>query len=206
VSASSVIEWCNKLPTILKEYKKDDWFNADETNVFFRAPPTRSIVRDGEPCRGLKKKKERITVLFCCSATGQKLPPLVIGRYKKPRCFRNNDPSGLGIRYEANRKAWMTRDIFSNWLLSLNNRFISEKRNILLFLDNCTAHPAVTLSNIKLVFLPPNTTSNLQPLDMGIIRAVKMGYRRKLLSYVANFMDEPSNAESIFSKVRSINK
>ncbi|KAI0242354.1 hypothetical protein LSAT2_013946 [Lamellibrachia satsuma] len=40
-----------------------------------------------------------------------------------------------------------------------------QKRNILMFVDNCGAHPDVKLSNIKLVFLPPNTTSRLQPCD-----------------------------------------
>ena len=50
--------------------------------------------------------------------------------------------------------------------------------HILLYIDNCTAHPKVHLSNIKLIFLPPNTTSQLQPLDAGIIQAVKMIYRK----------------------------
>ena len=32
-----------------------------------------------------------------------------------------------------------------------------------MFVDNCSAHPDVQLSHVKLVFLPLNTTSKLQP-------------------------------------------
>ena len=47
-----------------------------------------------------------------------------------------------------------------------------------LVLDNATCHPAdIVLSNIKLVFLPPNTTSHTQPMDKGIIANFKRHYR-----------------------------
>ena len=46
-------------------------------------------------------------------------------------------------------------------------------------LDNCPAHPYIQdLVNIRLVFLPPNTTPLSQPIDAGIIRAVKHHYRK----------------------------
>ena len=41
-------------------------------------------------------------------------------------------------------------------------------------MDNVPCHPVdIILSNIRLQYFPPNTTSVLQPLDQGIIRAFK---------------------------------
>lgn len=53
--------------------------------------------------------------------------------------------------------------------------------------DNCPAHPAVTnLKCIKLVFLPPNVTSVVQPMDQGVIR-LKSHYRRvQVLKLIQN--------------------
>lgn len=58
---------------------------------------------------------------------------------------------------------------------------------IILMVDNCTAHCKMTLNNIKLVFLPPNTTSVLQPMDQGVIKCLKGYYRKK--------KDIPTSAE-----------
>jgi hypothetical protein len=50
-----------------------------------------------------------------------------------------------------------------------------EKRKFLLFVDNATSHPKdLKLKNIKIVFLPPNTTSIRQPLDQDIIKNFKI--------------------------------
>jgi hypothetical protein len=40
------------------------------------------------------------------------------------------------------------------------------------------------LRNMTLVFLPPNVTSIVQPLDQGIIASFKIQYKRKLLQWV----------------------
>ena len=37
------------------------------------------------------------------------------------------------------------------------------------------------LSNMTLVFLPPNVTNIFQPLDQGIIASFKIEYKKKLL-------------------------
>ncbi len=41
-------------------------------------------------------------------------------------------------------------------------------------IDNCSAHKPAEMSNVMLIFLPPNMTSVIQPLDAGIIRAFKV--------------------------------
>jgi hypothetical protein len=65
-----------------------------------------------------------------------------------------------------------------------------EKRKILLFVDNATSHPKdLKLKNIKIVFLPPNTTSICQPLDQGIIKNFKTWYRALILKHILARMD-----------------
>lgn len=46
--------------------------------------------------------------------------------------------------------------------------------------------------NTLLVFLPPNTTSKLQPNNVGIIQAIKIHNRKLLLQYVLLYSNEAS--------------
>ena len=98
-------------------------------------------------------------MLVCANMTGsQKLPLLVIGKFARPRCFKN--VRTFSVEYESNAKAWMVSDLFSSWLLKLDKRFQHEHRRVAMVLDNCPAHPNMqqALKAVRLVFLPPNTT------------------------------------------------
>ncbi len=108
-----------------------------------------------------------------------KLKPLVINKAWKPHAFTQKrvNINQLPVEYHANKKAWMTSDIFMTWLYKLDRMFGRQKRKIALVIDNCPSHPKVKLENIKLVFLPPNTTSRTQPMDQGIIQNFKCHYR-----------------------------
>jgi hypothetical protein len=46
------------------------------------------------------------------------------------------------------------------------------------------------LSNMTLVFLPPNVTSVVQPLDQGTIASFKIQYKKKLLRWVLSQQDD----------------
>ncbi|GBM14963.1 hypothetical protein AVEN_116606-1 [Araneus ventricosus] len=66
-----------------------------------------------------------------------------------------------------------------------------EKRTIVLFIDNCTSHSLILDMNaLKEVFLPPNTISNLQPLDQRIIKSFKVFYRKELAKKVVDSNDD----------------
>ena len=64
-----------------------------------------------------------------------------------------------------------------------------------LLLDNCAAHKIENngLQFIELVFLPPNTTSYIQPLDQGIIKNFKHYYRRQMLQKIVLTIDADEN-------------
>ena len=60
---------------------------------------------------------------------------------------------------------------------------------ILLLLDNAPAHPSTeTLTSadgrVTTCFLPPNSTSILQPMDQGILEAFKRRYKKQLLRHI----------------------
>ena len=73
-----------------------------------------------------------------------------------------------------------------------------------MFLDNALVHPEGLqgkYSNIKVVFLPKNTTSRLQPLDAGIIKNFKVKYRKKLLRHVISRIKNDLSASDIAKEV-----
>ena len=66
----------------------------------------------------------------------------------------------------------------------------SETKKILLLADSCSAHCKNTkVVNITLRFLPPNTTSIIEPMDMGIIQNLETYYRSKLNSRIITALD-----------------
>lgn len=168
------------LPETLKKYAAEDVLNCDECGLFYLLAPDKTLAFKGEQVHGGKRSKERITVLNTCSMTGEKFPLLVIGKFLRPRCFKN--VKKLPVNYRANTKAWMTGDLFREYLQSLNESCKRKNRKVALILDRCTAHPHVDLSNVELIFLPANTTSKTQPLDAGIIHSMKCQYRKLFIN------------------------
>lgn len=174
-------------------------YNADETGLLWKCLPTTTLVGGNEnSAPGFKHNKERVTVLVCANAAGtHRVKLTVIGKYAKPRCFKNI--AHLPVDYRAQSNAWMTAEIFLAWF---NNVFVPsvkenlrEKRmpedsKVVLLLDNCRAHPLaqeLKKGNISALFLPPNVTSLIQPMDQGVIQNMKMLYRRDFMRQLTNY-------------------
>ena len=154
--------------------------------------------------QGQEKSKQRITVAFIVTATGIKETPVVIWKSKKLRCFGKMHKSDLPVKYLDQKKAWMTGEILATILMELNQQLLACNRSVLLIMDNAGCHPdnlKVKLTNMRVIFLPPNTTSKLQPLDLGIIQNFKVHYRRLFLRHVLARIDECGTASDVTKSV-----
>jgi len=204
VECATVDSWKERLPEIVQGHKKDDIWNMDEMGLFWRTLPDKGFGQKSKQCKGGKKTKQRLTVAFFVNATGKKEKPIVIWKSENPRCLRRFDKSLLPVTYFSQPKAWMTGDIMEAILSKLNRQMISTNHKILLFLDNAGCHPEELpdkFSNIQICFLPANTTSILQPLDLGIIKNFKLHYRRHFLRYVISKIDECDKASDVVNSV-----
>jgi hypothetical protein len=164
----------------LREYGPDNVFNLDEFALFFKATPDKTMELKGKSCADGKFSKERLSVLAGANMTGkEKTPLLIIGKSLHPRCFKG--VRTLPTKYTANKRAWMTSQLFEKELIEWDHELQEENRQILVVVDNCPSHPKdlnTKLKNINLQFLPPNLTSLIQPMDAGIIRNTKYHYRK----------------------------
>ncbi|XP_054737977.1 jerky protein homolog-like [Anastrepha obliqua] len=196
-----------------QELSPEQVYNMDETGLNIRMLPETTFLGSHEQsASGFKKNKERITVAFCSNAAGtHKIPLFVIGKSAKPRAFKNLNPSSLPVYYKSQKSAWMNSDLFKEWF---NLEFVSKVKKHLksvnlsikaiLVLDNAPTHPHdCAVDDIKLVYLPPNVTSLVQPMDQGVIESLKRRYRRKLVSEILQRSE--SEDKGLLQVIKKIN-
>ena len=187
------------LRATIRSYAPRDVFNMDETGLFYCLAPDRTIA--SRQMEGMKKDKTRVSVALCANSDGtEKEKLMIIGHSAKPRAFNKKTGQQLGFYYRFNQKAWMTALLFQEWLLNFDSRMRGQQRQVLLLLDNAPTHMIknLTLSSVKVMFLPPNTTSRIQPMDAGIIAAFKKRYRSL---HIAHAIDRDAGGEKSIYKV-----
>ncbi|KAK8762030.1 hypothetical protein V5799_026703 [Amblyomma americanum] len=81
VDAETCATWrSGALQQYLESYSAQDIFNADETALFYKLQPDRTVTFKRDSCAGGKRSKERITVLVAANMTGtEKVPLFVVG-------------------------------------------------------------------------------------------------------------------------------
>ena len=155
------------LLTILENYELKDIWNCDELGLFYRQLPNKTLVNMARPLpEGREQRKEGVTVLLCGSATGGRFMPLVIGPSKNPPAsvqngVRDGKTEAFEIAFRNQAKAWMTQQIFNDYLSKLNDKMAKDNRKIAMILDNFQGH-------IKLVNSPTHACISwlLIPLHM----------------------------------------
>lgn len=112
----------------------------------------------------------------------------------------------MPVTYVSNAKAWMTRALFSDWLMQLDEDMVQQNRKICLLLDNCSAHHGdVQLSNVELEYFPAHCTSLIQPLDQGVINSVKCAYRKRIIQRILlNMQHERDTKIDVFMAIEML--
>ncbi|KFD60475.1 hypothetical protein M514_27355, partial [Trichuris suis] len=150
---------------------------------------------------GYKTPKDRLTLLLGGNASGElKLKPLLVYHSENPRALKNIDKASLPVVWKSNPKAWITMPMFQQWFMQ---DFVPHVRTYCEshppFLDEC--HP-----NVKVVYLPPNTTSLIQPMDQGVIAAFEKYYLRRTLQEAVRATEDGKTTLTVFWKKYSIYK
>lgn len=192
----------------------DQIFNCDETGLNYKMLPEKTLAAKAEAAApGYKHSKDRVTILACSNATANlKMELLMIGKSKNPRIFKTISKSALPVKYCNQKSAWMNSEIFKTWFFDdfvrSTEKFLMENnypRKAILLLDNAPTHPdesELISGDIRAIFLPPNATAICQPMDQGVLEALKRNYRRILLSSLIEEIDEGRN---VVEKLKKIN-
>lgn len=94
-------EYPEKLTKIIEDggLLLDQVFNTDETGLFWKKMPDRTYIAKSEKrTSGFKASKDRITLLLCSNASGDRmLKPLVVNRFLRPRALKGKDIQQLPV-------------------------------------------------------------------------------------------------------------
>ena len=188
VDQTSVGAYFDQLEETMRNVPGDNVYNYDETNITDE-PGAKTIV-----CRrGLKRverkiqhSKAAISIMYCGSATGIFLPPMVV--YKAKNCYAEwMTGAPRGTIFDNTTSGWFDARCFERWFRDI---FLVHTRNQpgrkVLIGDNLASHFTAPViqgcidNDIHFVCLVPNATHLLQPLDVSVFRPLKISWRNIL--------------------------
>ena len=166
-------------------------FNFDETN--FTDDPGKQwvVVRRGRKRteKVQEHSKTSISVMWCGSADGTMLPPMVV--YKAQNLYEGWCEGGpVGAVYDNSESGWFDSRTFQVWFYKIFLPHVETLEGVKVITgDNLASHfnPTVVQEcldkNIKFVMLHPNSTDKMQVLDVTVFRPMKGDWRDVLKEY-----------------------
>jgi len=149
------------------------------------------------------REKQRVTAIFGIDYYNAiKIKPTIILKGKTNRSLKGiPEYDDCNIAFQTN--AWCNGQIFNSFLSQL-----PKDKKILIICDNFRGHYTDDVINfikneyplINYVLLPKNTTSLLQPLDVGINKPVKNYIKNKYISWL---IDQYEKSGSILNLNKS---
>lgn len=157
-------------------------FNMDESGLQLNSRPGHVLAKKGSKAVSTvtsTEKGETITIIACCNAEGNFLPPACImkGKNKKAE-FEDGMPPGSKL-FMSPKSAYITSDIFLQWL---KTHFVPRKPTgkVVILLDGHSTHcnsvemlEYANQNEIILISMPSHTSHYLQPLDRSVFKSLK---------------------------------
>ncbi|XP_032090894.1 histone-lysine N-methyltransferase SETD2 isoform X2 [Thamnophis elegans] len=174
----------DELDNVLQEgeYLPEQIFSVNSTRLSWKKLPEGIYLRR-------ETFPDRITLLMGGNVAGFKLKPFLIHKSEDPCAFQKDT---LPVHYQSNRNIWMTHALFKYWLMTYFvpqvKDYCSQARipfKILLIFDSAPGHPSHLddlQADVKVVYLPRNTSPLLHPMDQGAIAVFKAYYLREVLT------------------------
>jgi hypothetical protein len=179
------------------------FFNFDETRVELDMVTSRTIDFIGNKnvvINTTNSENKAYTVVLGAFSDGRKIPPLILfngigtritKELQKVECnvdyvFTGNDTSSF---QNAKTLQYWWDNTFSK------NTSEEDKAKTLVFLDNCgKVHKCYQPEYANLYFFPVNTTSKLQPMDVGVNKIFKDRIRYRWENWMAQNGDNYTNS------------
>ena len=158
-------------------------YNMDESGIPLDPKPPKVLAVKGQKkvryrCSG---NKSQITVLGCCSGTGQAMPPFIIFEGKQLN-YLWTCGEVPGTRYGVSDSGWTNKSLFYGWLVEHFLVHAVQGRPLLLLVDGHSSHfdpEAIRFAkdhSVIIFCLPPHTTHEAQPLDISFFGPLKTNW------------------------------
>ncbi|MBW0510972.1 hypothetical protein O181_050687 [Austropuccinia psidii MF-1] len=186
-SKTRIITSPHQLKILTDSFTQNDIYTAGQASLFCDLAP---LI---DSFHFKLKDRLRLTFLLCTNADGSdKRNPLVVGQLIDPEAFQSksfNKP----FWYRFTTHGWLTAPIFAEWIKKFDRDMQRQQRKVLLLIDNSSGHvyDHDSLVNTSIHLLPTNLISQIQPLNLGIIKNFKSNYRRNLIeTYIQTLLNK----------------
>ena len=189
---------------LLDREDRDHIINMDETQwqVFPNGIMTwRDTGTDNVQVKINGNEKKGLTVLASITASGRKLPLLILAKGKTARCERSQLPVDLnGNERTHSESGWTTKTVMETYFKLLRKAYPPRRPGdngprLHLVLDLYAAHKMKEVKdmakemNIELHFIPPGMTDEYQPLDRRVFGCLKASGKAKFRQH---YREDPS--------------
>lgn len=188
-----VTSYFTHLKESLKDVHPKNILNYDETCLVDDPGSSLLIFRRGEKRmeRIMNTSKVSTSIMFAATAEGTMLDPYVV--YKGDRLIGDWIEGGpINCHYNITKSGWFEGSSFCNWVETVVIPFYrrqSANEPKVIIGDNLPSHMSIEIvklceeHNIRMVFLPPNSTHLLQPLDVAVFKPMKTAWKKILIKF-----------------------
>ena len=170
----------------LENWQNHEIYNMDQTSLPVELLPSKIISKRGSKFVSLKTKgqtKEKVSGFLLARADGKRCTPMIV--YKgAPKGLIYREVNGFNddnLVCVTQKKAWCDNDVMTQWIEKVWKKEAPNQRKLLI-LDNYAVHEQCKEQleyspQIKVIFLPANSTRLLQPLDLTVNKLMKNNLR-----------------------------